>query len=89
MSHRREIVKLYQTLSNFSKIFEKLMYNQIFEFINLKLSKYIAGFQKENNTQDALLKMIETWRSRLNRENKIGALIKAFDTINHDLLLSK
>ena len=89
MSHRREIVKLYQTLSNFSKIFEKLMYNQIFEFINLKLSKYIAGFQKENNTQDALLKMIETWRSRLNRENKICALIKAFDTINHDLLLSK
>ena len=89
----KENYRPISTLSNFSKIFEKLIYNQIFEFMNPKLSKYITGFRKNHNTQHALLKMIETWRSKLNCGNKIGALImdlsKAFDTINHDLFLSK
>ena len=38
------------TLSNFSKIFEKLIYNQIFEFMNPELPKYITGFWKNHNT---------------------------------------
>ena len=57
------------------------------------MSKYITGFRKNHNTQHALLKITETWRSKLNCGNKIGALIldlsKAFDTTNHDLFLSK
>ena len=61
--------------------------------MNPKLSKYITGFRKNRNTQHALLKIIETWRSKLNSGNKIGALIidlsKAFNTINHDFFLSK
>ena len=43
--------------------------------MNYKLTKYITGFRKSLNTQHALLKMIETWRSKLNCRNKIGALI--------------
>ena len=43
--------------------------------MNYKLTKYITGFRKNLNTQHALLKMIETWRSKLNCRNKIGALI--------------
>ena len=61
--------------------------------MNPKLSKYITGFRKNRNTQHALLKIIETWRSKLNSGNKIGALIidlsKACNTINHDFFLSK
>ena len=60
--------------------------------MNPKLSKYITGFQKNHYTQHALLKMIETLRSKLNCGNKIVALIidlsKAFDILNHDLFLS-
>ena len=58
-----------------------------------KSSKYITGFRKNRKIQHALLKITETWRSKLNCGNKIGALIinlsKSFDTINHDLFLSK
>ena len=81
------------TLSNFSKVFEKLIYAQINPFMEPKLSKYLAGFRAKHNTQHALLKMIETWRAMLNKGNKFGAIIidlsKAFDTLNHNLLLCK
>ena len=37
--------------------------------------------------------MIETWRAVLNKGNKVGAIVmdlsKAFDTLNHNLLLCK
>ena len=37
--------------------------------------------------------MIETWRAMLNKGNKVGAIVmdlcKAFDTLNHNLLLCK
>ena len=56
----KENYRPISTLSNFSKIFEKLIYNQIFEFMNPKLSKHITGFQKNHNNQHALVKMIET-----------------------------
>ena len=53
------------TLSNFSKIFEKLIYIQINSFIDSKLSKYLAAFRKNHNTQHDLLNMTETWSSML------------------------
>ena len=43
--------------------------------MNPKLSKYITGFQKNHNTQHALLKIIETWKSKLNYANKTDTLI--------------
>ena len=58
-----------------------------------KLSKYLAGFRRNHNTQHALLKMIESWRALLNISQKVGAIImdlsKAFDTLNHKLLFKK
>ena len=39
------------TLSNFSKIFERLIYTQINLFIKNKLLIYLAGFRKSHNTQ--------------------------------------
>ena len=81
------------TLSNFSKIFEKLIYTQINSFMESKLSKYLAGFPKNHSTQHALLKMTEAWRCMLNKCNKVGALVmdlsKARDTLNHNLFLCK
>ena len=78
------------TLSNFSKIFEKLIYNQIKYFMKAKLSKYLTSFRKIHNTEHVLLKMIETRWSMLNKSNKVGAigmdLSKVFDTLNHNLL---
>ena len=58
-----------------------------------KLSKYLSGFRRNHNTQHALLRMIESLRVLLNKGQNIGAIImdlsKAFDTLNHKLLLKK
>ena len=58
-----------------------------------KLSKYRAGFRAKHNTQHALLRIFQTWDVMLNKGNKLGVIImdlsKAFDTLNHNLLLCK
>ena len=58
-----------------------------------KLSKHLAGFCAKHNTQHALLKINETWPAMINKGNKVGEIImdlsKAFDTLNHKLLLCK
>ena len=74
-------------------MFEKLIYTKINSLIEPKLSKDLTGFHKNHNTQQAFLKIIETWRSMLNKNNKTGAIVrdlsKEFDTLNHNLLLCK
>ena len=85
--------KPISTLSNFSKIFEKLIYSHVNSYMEPKLSKYLAGFCRNHNTQHVLLRMIESWRVLLNKSQKVGGIImdlsKAFDTLNHKLLFKK
>ena len=56
------------------------------------LPNFSLAFEK-NNTQYALLRMIESWKTQLNKRKKIGVIItnlsKAFDTLNHNLLVAK
>ena len=89
----KENYRPISTLSNVAKIFERIIHKQISDFMEQKFSKYLSGFRKNYNTQISLLKMLETWKNNLNRGNKVGALImdlsKAFDTLNHDLILAK
>ena len=75
------------------KIFEKLIYNQVNSYMEPKLSKYLAGFCQNHNTQHAVLKMIETLWVSLNKSQKVGPIImdlsKAFYTLNYKLLSEK
>ena len=79
-------------LSNFSK-FEKIMFQQITQYIDSTLSPLLSGFRKNNSTQYSLLNMLEKWNNELDKGFKVGtifmALSKAFDTINHNLLIAK
>ena len=59
------------TLSNLSKVFEKLIYCQIYTCMSEKFSKYLTRFRKNHNTQQALLNMIENWKRNLNKGNEI------------------
>ena len=71
-------------LSTFSKVFEKLLFEQINDPIQSKFSKHLTGFRKIHSTQNAILVMIEKWKTILNKKLKVGAL----DTY-HSLFLAK
>ena len=54
---------------------------------------YFTDFRKNHGTQHALLKIIETWKAKLNMGHKVGViymdLSKAFGSLSHELLIAK
>ena len=80
-------------LSSFSKNFETNMYNDIYLYMENRLSPYLCGFRKGYSTQYCLMAMLERFRKALDNRNKFGALLtdlsKAFDCLNHELLIAK
>ena len=76
-----------------SKIFERIMQKQTKEFVEQHLSPYLCGYRKGYNSQYALLAMIEKWKKSLDNHGLAGGIMmdlsKAFDTINHQLLIAK
>ena len=76
-----------------SKFFEKIMQKQVNGFISNCLSPYLCGYRKGYDTQQALLALIEKWKKNLDDKSYGGVVLmdlsKAFDTLNHDLLIAK
>ena len=76
-----------------SKVFERIMHKQISEYINQFLSPYLCGYRQGFSIQQALVSLIEKWKAILDKNGYAGAVLmdlsKAFDTINHDLLIVK
>ena len=72
---------------------ERILFEQIDSFMKSRFSLYLCGFRKNHNVQYSLLKMIKDWKKQLNNGEKVEAIFmnfsKAFDTINHSLLMAK
>ena len=69
------------------------MYDQIYSYIDKYLSPYIRGFRKGLNSQHCLTVMLERWKKAMDKGKVTGSLLtdlsKAFDCINHQLLIAK
>ena len=82
-------------LSNINKLFEKLMYKRIYNFLTHKGSFFEMqfGFREKHSTSHALISLTEMIRNALdNKEFACGIFIdlkKAFDTVDHEILLNK
>ena len=80
-------------LTSVSKIFERIIQKQFSNYVDEFLSPYLCGYRKGFNTQYALLSLIEKWKKGLDNKGYAGAILmdlsKAFDTINHELLIAK
>ena len=80
-------------LPTLSKIYEKIFYQQMYEYFDKLFSKHLCGFRKGHSTQHCLLFMLEFLKKAFDNGLSTGILLtdlsKAFDCISHDLLIAK
>ena len=88
-----EDYKPVSVLLHVSKVIERIMYIQIENFIEDNLSKLLRGFRKNHSTHNCLVNILEKWKNNLDKSIFICGvfmdLSKAFDTMDHDLLIGK
>ena len=80
-------------IPNISKIHEKSIYNQLYDYFDNILSPSQCGFRKGYSTQHCLLVELEKSKESVDKGNKCGAiltdLLKAFNCIHYKLLIAK
>ena len=80
-------------LPNFSKMYEKLISNQLYDYFDDIIFPGQCSFWKGHSTQHCLLVMLEKSKESVDKVNEFGALStdlsKAFDCIDHNLLIAK
>jgi len=82
-------------LAVFSKIFEKVLYNRLIDHLhsNVILNKHQYGFRSEKSTENASYVLLNEILTALNNKQMVGGIFndlhKAFDCINHNMLLEK
>ena len=76
-----------------SKIYERIYSDQMSAFFEGILSASLSAFRKSYSCETVLVRLIEDWKSLLDRHQVIGAMLmdlsKAFDCLPHRLLISK
>lgn len=88
-------LRIISILPLLSKIFEKSLYGQLFHFCvtNKIIPESQCGFRKDYSTSVALVKVIDDIMSAVDKKLNTALVLldfsKAFDTLNHELLLAK
>ena len=85
----------HSILPALSKIFERAVYNRIFQFLtdNNILFHYQIGFCPGHSTSHALINVVNKIANVVDSNKYLAGvfldLSKAFDTLDHDILLTK
>ena len=72
-------------LKNISKVFERVMFKQIGDFMENYFSKFQCGFRKSYSTQQCLIALIEKCKAATDKGKSFGA----FDCLPQKLLTAK
>ena len=80
-------------LNVFSKIYEKVIKNQLMSYFEKYFSPFISAYRKSYSTQQVLIRLLEEWREKLDKNFVVGSVLldlsKAFDCVPHDLIIAK
>ena len=76
-----------------SKVYEKLLYNRLSDYVENIFNVILCGFRKAHSTQHALFKLLQSWQKELDEKGMVATvlmdLFKTYDCIPHDLLIAK
>ncbi len=91
-SLRKENYRLVSILISLSKIFEKIMDNQLSELKARVFSYVLSAFRTGYSAEYVMMNIVEKWKSALDTSKSSDTLLmdlsKAFNSIPHDLLLA-
>ena len=94
-SHEISNYRPISLLPSISKVLEKIVYNRLFDFLNTHniLNSNQYGFRKNHSTDQALIQIYDKITNAMaNKQHVIGIFLdlsKAFDTLDHNILLYK
>ena len=76
-----------------SKVFKRVIYNQLGKYMDTFITKLLCGFRKAHSTQHALFKLLQRWEKELDNSGLVGTILmdlsKAYDCLSHDLIIAK
>ena len=82
-------------ISVIAKVFERIIYDQLYNFLTNEdiISNHQLGFRSLRSTATALPEATDDWAFNIDRGN-VNVVVfldlkKAFDTVDHDILLSR
>ena len=67
----KENYRPVSVLSHVPKVLERIIYQQIEDFMKDKLLNLLTGFTENHNTQHCLMSMLERWKKALDKEGYI------------------
>ena len=72
---------------------KKIIHNQLYDYVKGRLYKYQSGFRPKHSTETAVLNALNRWFLNID-QGKYNLVVfldlgKAFDTVNHEILLKK
>ena len=90
---RKENYRSVNLLIMISKVFERILADQLIAYFENLLSSSLSAYRKGYNCQYVILRLTEYWRQALDEGRFVGTvemdLSKAFDRMPHGLLIAK
>ena len=85
--------RLVSILPLLSKAFEKIIYDQLYIYMNNFFNELLSGLRKAHSTQHTLFKLLQAWQKELDNSGFIGTILmnlsKAYDCLPLDLVMAK
>ena len=71
----KENYRPVSVLPLFSKIFEKVIYGQLSQYLEKYLNGLLCGFREAHSSQHALFKLVQAWQEELDKSGFVGTIV--------------